>query len=61
MMLLMVVVVVIVVIIGCKIAGVGKVSVPQPNFGVGLNSQPCLGFIKIIIDIWTLATCSQSP
>lgn len=34
MMLLMIVVIIIVVIIACKLAGVGKLSIPQPNFGV---------------------------
>lgn len=34
MLLLMIVVIIIVVIIACKVAGVGKVTVPVPNFGV---------------------------
>ncbi|EIE27118.1 hypothetical protein COCSUDRAFT_55142 [Coccomyxa subellipsoidea C-169] len=39
MMLLMFVVIIIVVIIACKLAGVGKVSIPQPNFGLELLQQ----------------------
>ncbi|KAK9915749.1 hypothetical protein WJX75_003579 [Coccomyxa subellipsoidea] len=42
MMLLMIVVIIIVVIIACKIAGVGKLSIPQPNFGVSPPPPPPL-------------------
>ncbi len=47
MMLLMFVVIIIVVIIACKLAGVGKVSIPQPNFGVRQSSLLLLLCIQV--------------
>ena len=56
MMLLMIAVVVIVVIIGCKVAGVGKVSVPQPNFGVRHESGYGLCNVQ---SLWVVKVCNM--